>query len=149
MGNAGAWVGIFVLIFGGIILFQSLSYEYFSDVGPGPGFFPLWASGALIVLTFFYIIISSKKEKILFRDILPKKKELAKVIGIFLSILLFIILAPYTGFSIAGSAMLFFLLIPGYRWYWALGISVTVTVLVFLLFQQLLDIPLPVNSYGW
>ena len=148
MKNAGALVGFLILIFAGTLFFQALSYDYYSDYGPGPGLFPLWLSGLLIVLSIAYIIDCYKKNIIQLKDVLPKGEGLRKIILIMVSLVVFYILAPYTGYSVAGIIMLMILFIKEYKWYWGLGISVVVTVVLFYTFYSVLNVPLPVNSFG-
>ena len=148
MKNAGALVGFLILIFAGTLFFQALSYDYYSDYGPGPGLFPLWLSGLLIVLSIAYIIDCYKKNIIQLKDVLPKGAGLRKIILIMVSLVVFYFLAPYTGYSVAGFIMLMILFIREYKWYWGLGISVVVTVVLFYTFYSVLNVPLPVNSFG-
>jgi len=148
MKNAGALVGFLILIFAGTLFFQALSYDYYSDYGPGPGLFPLWLSGLLIVLSIAYIIDCYKKNIIQLKDVLPKGEGLRKIILIMVSLVVFYILAPYTGYSVAGIIMLMILFIKEYKWYWGLGISVVVTFVLFYTFYSVLNVPLPVNSFG-
>jgi hypothetical protein len=149
MKNAGVWVGCFIFVFALIIFSTALTYEYYGSIGPGPGLFPLWLSGALIVLSLLYIAESMFKHKISFSDILPSGKGLRNTILFILSFILFMIIVPATGFCIAGIIMLFIVLLPSYKWYLCLGISTTVTLFFFFMFYNLLKIPLPVNSLGW
>lgn len=146
--NAGIWVGLFLLVASGVIFWQSLGYEYYSDYGPGPGLFPRWISGILFLLSLVYIWDSIKKEIIWFNDILPKGKGLYDVLSIFGSLILFMILVPFTGYSIASLIMLVILFAQGYKWYWGLGLSAVITAIVFFAFETLLNVPLPVNSFG-
>jgi len=148
MKNAGALVGFLILIFAGTLFFQALSYDYYSDYGPGPGLFPLWLSGLLIVLSIAYIIDCYKKNIIQLKDVLPKGAGLRKIILIMVSLVVFYFLAPYTGYSVAGIIMLMILFIREYKWYWGLGISVVVTGVLFYTFYSVLNVPLPVNSFG-
>jgi len=141
-------VGFLILIFAGTLFFQALSYDYYSDYGPGPGLFPLWLSGLLIVLSIAYIIDCYKKNIIQLKDVLPKGEGLRKIILIMVSLVVFYILAPYTGYSVAGIIMLMILFIKEYKWYWGLGISVVVTFVLFYTFYSVLNVPLPVNSFG-
>lgn len=149
MKNAGVWVGCFILVFALLIFTSSLSYEYYGSVGPGPGLLPLWLSGALVVLSILYIIESVIKNKITFSDIFPKGKELWKPLLFIFSFILFIVIVPFTGFCIAGITMLTIVFLPSYKWYVGLGISTVVTLFLFVVFYNLLKIPLPVNSLGW
>lgn len=148
MRNAGVWVGIVILIFAGTIAWQSMSMDYYGDNGPGPGLFPLWLSGFLILLSILYIIDSIRREVIDLGEILPKGPGLRKVISIFVSLIVFLIIVPFTGYTIAGIIMLSILFFKEYKWYWGIGISVVVTFILFYAFQSFLNVPLPVNSFG-
>lgn len=147
--NAGVWLGGIVFIFGIVIFIQSLSLDYHSKLGPGPGLLPRWLSGALVLLTLQYIIISIKKERITFEKILPKRKGARKILLILSSMAGFILIIPYTGFIIAGTLLLSVLLIDAYKWYHNLLISIGTSVILFLVFGIFLGVPLPVNYLGF
>ncbi len=148
MRNAGVWVGMVILILAGIVFWQSLSYDYYGDYGPGPGLFPLWLSGLLMLLSLLYIG-ESRKRVIQVKDVFPRAGALGDVLRIIAALVLFVVAAPFTGYTIAGIAMLFLLFCREYKWYWGLGISTLVTLLVFFVFLRFLQVPLPVNSFGF
>jgi putative tricarboxylic transport membrane protein len=146
---AGAWAGIFFTVFGIVMLVNSLSYKYSSNMGPGPGMFPLWLSGILILLSLLSIVQSIKKDRTTFAEILPKGKDLKKLILILAALAGFILIIQFAGFVIAGIVFLFILLAGEYKWYVNLAISIGVSVLLFWVFGILLSVPLPVNSFGF
>lgn len=123
--------------------------DYYSEYGPGPGLLPLWVSGMIVFCSLCYLVVALKKEIILFSSILPKGEGLKNVVTTIGSFLLFVILAPYLGFFISSTLMLFLMFKRGYKWYWSLGLSVVVTSIVFYVFDGILQVPLPVNEYGW
>ncbi|PZE21727.1 tripartite tricarboxylate transporter TctB family protein [Paenibacillus xerothermodurans] len=149
MKNAGLWFGVFVLVLGCVFMWQSLSLDYSSSIGPGPGLFPLWLSGILIGLSLLYIIDSIRKNVIHITSIMPRGKGLGNVVTILLSIVIFMIVVSFAGFVIAGTILIFMLLVREYKWYRALGLSVVIALLTFFVFQTLLDVPLPVNELGF
>lgn len=149
MKNYGVWLGSVLFLFSCFIFWQSLSLEYYGQYGAGPGLLPRWLSGLLAILSIVYIINSIKKENINIQSVIPKGKVLYRLLAIIGAILLFILISPYTGFNIASIIALLILLLPEYKWYSAFGISVTVTIILFLGFDTLLNIPLPVNMWGW
>lgn len=146
MKFAGLWVGLIFILFAGTIFTQSLSLKYYSDYGPGPGLFPLWSSGFLLVLSVIYIVDSLRKKGVRVKDIFPRGEGLRKVVDIFASLIIFLLLVRYTGYTIAGVIMLCILFLREYKWYWGAGISVTVTLALYFAFYYLLKVPLPVNS---
>lgn len=149
MKNAGVWVGFVLLLFSGTMFFSSLSLDYHGSIGPGPGLFPLWLSGLLIVLTVLYIIESFIKNEVRVSDILPKGKALRRVLLFVGSFLFFLLIVPFTGFCVAGIAMLSIMFLQAYKWYVGMAISTVITLFFFVVFAVLLKIPLPVNSFGW
>ncbi|MDF2962929.1 MAG: tripartite tricarboxylate transporter family receptor [Paenibacillus sp.] len=149
MKNAGVWFGFFIFLLGCVLFWQSLSLDYKSSIGPGPGLFPLWLSGGLILLSLLYIIESVRKEVIRISDILPKGKGLGNVLVIIGSCVIFMIVVSFAGFVIAGTLLIFMLLVREYKWYRALGISFVIALATFVVFQTLLDVPLPVNEFGF
>ncbi|PZE22130.1 tripartite tricarboxylate transporter TctB family protein [Paenibacillus xerothermodurans] len=148
MRNAGIWVGAMILLFAGTIFAQSLSYDYFSDFGPGPGLFPLWLSGMLIVSGVLYIITAIRKDRIDLSKVFPPGPGLRKVISIIAAVVIFLSLAPVAGYIPASVIMLFILFFADYKWYWNVGISIVVTLAIFYVFQSLLNVPLPEFSIG-
>ncbi|HWO74705.1 MAG TPA: tripartite tricarboxylate transporter TctB family protein [Bacillus sp. (in: firmicutes)] len=149
MKNLGVWIGIVILLFGATIFWQSLSFDIYSEIGPGPGLFPMILSASLIVLSVFYIISSMRKNRIMAGDVLPKGKSAWKVLRIVLAVVLFIIFAPYTGFSITSMVVLLIVFLGEMKWYSAVSISLVTTTAVFIIFNHLLGVPLPLNSFGW
>jgi len=147
--NAGLWFGLLLLVFSGIIFWESLSLEYDTAFGPGPGFLPLWLSGLLMAMSLIYIWQSVKKDVIRFAQILPRGRALRHVLSALASLLAFLVLAPLFGFTIGAIALLFIVLVREYKWYVAAGIASVISIALFFLFQSLLGVPLPVNELGW
>jgi putative tricarboxylic transport membrane protein len=141
--NVGVWLGSLFLIGAGIMFWNSLSLQYYSDLGPGPGLFPRWLTIALMLLSVLYIIGSLRGEKILWAKVMPKGKDLGNVGLVLVSVILFIVLLSTAGFIIAGSLMLVILLLRSYKWYVAILVSVAASVLLFVVFSYGLDVPLP------
>ncbi|MCS7460516.1 tripartite tricarboxylate transporter TctB family protein [Paenibacillus doosanensis] len=149
MNNAGVWAGLLLLGFGGILFWQSLTLEYSTALGPGPGFLPLWLSGSLMLVSLLYIGESLKKEAIRLHALLPRGRALGNIGCAIGALIVFMLIVSFTGFVIAATALLFIVLAREFRWHWALCISGGISVAVFVIFQTLLDVPLPVNDFGW
>ncbi|WP_375162508.1 tripartite tricarboxylate transporter TctB family protein [Paenibacillus sp. Pae15] len=142
-------MAVFFLLYSGIMFWESLSMDYYSEYGPGPGMLPRWVSGLTFVFSIIYLVISLKKDIILFSRILPKGEGLINVLVCAGSFILFIIIAPLLGFLIGSTITLFLLFMRGYKWYWSLGLSASISFIVFWVFGILLQVPLPVNDLGW
>ena len=147
--NAGIVAGLVLLVYSITIFVLSFDFDYYTNFGPGPGLLPMWLSGGLIILSILYILESMKKGGIKLRDILPKGRPLGGILTTLAVVPLFMLIVNTTGFVIACILVLFFTLRREYKWYWGLGISVFTSVILFYVFQTLLGVPLPVNSFGW
>ncbi|HEY8529040.1 MAG TPA: tripartite tricarboxylate transporter TctB family protein, partial [Paenibacillaceae bacterium] len=141
--------GLILLAFSVFVFWQSFSLKYRTAFGPGPGMFPRWLSGILIVLSAIYIWQSARKEIYRVSDVLPKGKNLWDVASVVVAVILFMLLVNRTGFMVAGTAMLLIVLIRHFKWYAALAVAFVTSLILFLIFRQLLGIPLPVNAFGW
>jgi hypothetical protein len=150
MQNASLWCGVILLIYSIVMFVQSLSLQYYAKfgLGPGPGFFPIWLSGALGVLSLIFIFRALKRPVPL-QDILPHGQGLKNVLSTLGAVLLFILIAKTTGFTIACTLMLSIVLKGQYGWRKGLAISLSITLVLLVIFQHLLDVPLPVNMWGW
>jgi putative tricarboxylic transport membrane protein len=56
MRRASLAASIVFLVFSLIVMVASWSMEYYSSIGPGPGFFPFWLSLALGLLSIAWIV---------------------------------------------------------------------------------------------
>lgn len=150
MKNYGVWVGIFILLFAAFMFNASLKYEYYGQYGPGPGFFPRWLSGLLGTFSLLFIIDSLRKNnRISFSDVLPKGEVLLSVLKVVLSIALFILISPFLGYVISSILIMLILLTPHFKWITSFGTATSVTIVLFVVFNTILDIPLPANMWGW
>ncbi len=149
MQNAGLWAGIVILIYAVTIFYQSLSLEYMISVGPGPGFFPRWLSGSLILTTCCYLWDVIKKNELSLRDLLPEGRAVGNMAAMLIGLVIFTLIVNYTGFVVAGSILLFAMFSRDFRWHYALISAVLVSILLFVVFQTLLGVSLPTNDFGW
>jgi len=148
--KVGVGMGGILLLASGVIFWQSFSFEYYSDLGPGPGLFPRWLSASLIVLSVLYIIGSLRGERVRWSEVLPKGKDLFNVLMVLVSVIVFMLLLNPAGFIAAGSVMLMLLLMRTYVWYKAAVISVGTCVLLYAAFSLGLDVPLPTGDvWDW
>jgi putative tricarboxylic transport membrane protein len=145
--DAGVWGGLSVLALATVFFVVSLAYPYTSEYGPGPGLFPQWISGTLIVLAVLYIIASVKGTHP--GEPMPEARSLRNILFIVMSMALFVLLLPVLGFNVCGTLFLFALLFKSYKWLVNLAISAGATVFLYVLFAILLDVRLPVNSLGF
>lgn len=138
---------IFVFVIAAVFLLSSLELPFSSEIGPGPGFWPLWLSGLLMLLAlcYFYSVWKGKDSA----DEAPDRKSLKEMAVILGSMSLYVLLLPIIGFNLSSILFLFVLLRKGYNWYTSIGISAVTSILLFLLFTEGFATPLPVNIWGF
>lgn len=143
-------VSIVVFIVALIFLIQSLRLPYISEIGPGPGFFPLWLSGILLIVSCVYIFQSIRKtNKNQDFKWLPDSQVLKRILYILGCMVLFVLLIFFLGFVLTSTTFLFLLLFREYRWIKSFVISITVSLILFWVFGTMLNVALPVNVFGW
>jgi hypothetical protein len=147
--NLGFYISLFFLSIGSIISLQSFRLDYYSDYGPGPGLLPLWTGILIIILSLMYLVMTVKKDSFPFEKVLPKGEGFINILSCIGSLILFIIIVPYTGFLLGSTVLLFLLFKRGYKWYVALCVSIAVSLFIYWVFGNLLQVPLPTNYYGW
>jgi putative tricarboxylic transport membrane protein len=149
--NASMWAGAFFLSFSLICFVTSLAYSYKSKLGGGigPGFLPFWASLVMVVFCLIYFVYAIKKEKVCISSILPDKEGFKNIVFLFIYMILFAVIIPYAGFTIANTVMLFLMFRGYFKWYKNLMISTGISILLYWLFVIWLTVPLPVNVFGW
>ncbi|MDU4961779.1 MAG: tripartite tricarboxylate transporter TctB family protein [Sporomusaceae bacterium] len=141
--RVGIGGGVGVLLFALIFFGYSLQYPYKGDLGPGPGFFPLWLSGILIILSLVYIYEAWRGQDS--AETMPGSQGRKNILFILITMILYLILLPLAGFIPASILFLFPLLYKSYRWQVSLAIAVGMSLLLYVLFSVLLEIQLP----GW
>lgn len=141
-----------VFIISAVFLIKSFELPYWRELEPGPGFFPLWSSIFLMVLSLLYIyrsMVGKEGNKEGTETFFPKGKGLRNLIFTIVCVILFLVLIPYIGFTLTSVIFLFLLLHKGYRTLASLCISISVSLFVFWLFDFVLGAELPVNEWGW
>ncbi|MED3763150.1 tripartite tricarboxylate transporter TctB family protein [Ureibacillus sp. FSL K6-8385] len=147
MTNAktGIIAGVAVLTLGIVSLIISFDYGYYSEIGPGPGFFPVWISGILIVLAILYIIENLRGKNVSSEE-WPAGQSLKQVLFIIMSLLVFFVLFLLAGYIVAGIVFLSMVFWKEYKWYVAVLLSAGITLIFYVLFNHLLKVHLPIGG---
>lgn len=141
------WAGIAVLLFSVIFFVDSLNYDYLVGTAPGPGFLPRWISGLLFLAGIFYLVGSVKKPDT--ASTILDKEGIKRIGNIFLSILIFAVLLPYTGFTVASAAMIFILFRKEIGWIKALICAAVISAVLYYLFVVVLRLSFATNVFGF
>lgn len=145
--NLGIWGGLSVLFFAIIFFVYSLEYPYSDELGPGPGFLPVWLSGLLIILSLIYIYEAYRGKDS--AESMPAREAQKTMAFILMTMILYVVFLPLIGFNLTSTMFLFALLYKAYNWYTSLAISIVTSTFLFLLFAKFLDVQLPVNALGF
>jgi hypothetical protein len=88
--RSGIWAGAVIFLLALFLFVVSLQYNYSGALGLGPGFFPTWLSGILMVLSIWYIF-ESVKGKSASSESCPTGRTIKYILFIMFSLVLYIL----------------------------------------------------------
>jgi putative tricarboxylic transport membrane protein len=140
------WLGISVFV-----VIQSVKSDLGSLHSPGPGFLPFWSAVILGTLSIILIATTSLRKKWEGKLVdLWRGLDWVRVIWILLSLFLYPILLPVTGYLITTFVLIAFLLRIGVRsklWI-DVASALAITIISYVIFCTLLDVKLPRGIFG-
>ena len=131
--------------FGGYIVWGGAKLPYVSDVGPGPGFFPLWLGIGIIAFAAALAFSSGAESGA------PFSNSAGRAISSWLALMAAVgLLGPF-GFLLSFVALTVFLLmaIDSRPVPLALGVAIGLALAFQLIFVAALDVPLPKGPWGF
>ena len=134
------------------IMWASWVMEYYTPLGPGPGFFPLWLSGCMasLSLVWFYQVCTDPAESET-KDFIPGRIGMIRVLSVLGALVFMWLFMDKIGFQLTMFAFLVFLLV-------ALGqrnriLTVVISLLgsfgMYYVFKNWLGVQLPESTIGW
>ncbi|GAA0321485.1 hypothetical protein GCM10008967_09990 [Bacillus carboniphilus] len=142
MTLANRIIGTLLVILSAYVWFTANAFPESIGVGPGADFFPKLSAASLAILSIMLILKKEKSDESIFS--VSGSSAWKFVIG-FITMIVFVILVEIIGFTVA--ATLF-----GISWLWLMGIRklvklflipILVSLLITLVFEQLLNVPIP------
>jgi putative tricarboxylic transport membrane protein len=151
MNRRDLLAGLFWLAISAFVAVQSVKSDLGSLHSPGPGFLPFWSAVILGTLSIILVVTASlgKKGKGKLVD-LWRGLDWNRVIWVLLSLFLYAILLPVTGYLITTFVLIAFLLCIGVRaklWI-DVGSALAITIISYIIFCTLLDVKLPKGIFG-
>ena len=142
--------GALFLAFSLVVCAASWSLEYYSSLGPGPGFFPFWLGALLAFLSVIWIVqvVVETSDGEGARHFFPDRDGIRRVVSIIGALVLIVAFMNTIGFQLSMFAFLLFLLIVLGRvnpWLTAVVASVGSFGLNYV-FTTWLDVQLPPSS---
>jgi putative tricarboxylic transport membrane protein len=143
--------GAIFIVCGVLVLTQSLPLNFYAEGVPGPGFFPtllaiaLGATGGLLLFTRL-----RRPEAALGDFALPTRMQAGRSLGMWIAILVAVLAVDVVGFLVAMVLLVAALMlgIERRRSLAAIATIVLTPLLAYLLFAQLLQVPLPAGLFG-
>lgn len=144
--NLAFYMSLLFIGVSNVIFWQSMSLEYYSSLGPGPGLFPRWLSGIFMLLSVLYMI-STIRQPIVWSEVMPSGKDLRNVGLVVASVASFALVLTEIGFVMAGFLATVLLLARSYTWPRASAIALSVNLAIYFTFTGWLDVPLPSGEW--
>jgi putative tricarboxylic transport membrane protein len=146
--SADFWSGLALAALGTYIVVAARGWGYMGEDGPGPGFFPLWYGGAMVVLSLALAVGAVLKR------IPPGARgpirwsELGRAFGCWVAFVASIALMPLVGFPIAFGLLTWFVVAVMARQSQRLAIAYAVggSLLFYAVFVLGLDLALPAGK---
>jgi putative tricarboxylic transport membrane protein len=140
------------IIFSALVVWGSLNLEYYTKLGPGAGFFPLWLGVAMGALSLVWLVRvfrpTGKPSK---TASLPDRSGITRILAIIASLVVAALVMNLLGFQVAMFLLLaFLLLVMGRQPVWlTVIISLAGSVGVYRIFVIYLDVQLPASSLAF
>jgi putative tricarboxylic transport membrane protein len=128
------------------VVWESWNLEYYTNLGPGPGFFPFWLGIAMGGLSFAWLVpVFGRPEKAKAPAFLPQRAGLVRILSILAALAVMSGLMNLLGFQLTMFLFLVFLLmVLGRQALWVtLAVALLGSIGVYHLFGAYLDVPLP------
>jgi putative tricarboxylic transport membrane protein len=152
MGKSDRVSASFWFLFCVFIIIESYRLGLGSMYQPGPGFLFFW-TGIVVAIMALIVILQSFRaqpaEEV--KEAPTGKRTTTKVVLVLISLFLYAILMEYLGFFIVTFLLFVFLLgvIEKKKWWFAVLVSVAVTLFAYLVFETALQSQLPKGILGF
>lgn len=143
--------GVVLVGFGAFVLQQSLQLSFELQGLPGPGFFPALLAGALVVLGAVLVLRRWWGPAVVAEDFaLPSRQQVGRSLSLWLALMASALLVGPLGFPLAMLLLVatIMFVIERRRGLGAVLTIILVPLLAWLLFGELLQVPLPMGPFG-
>jgi putative tricarboxylic transport membrane protein len=131
------------------VVWESWNLEYYTNLGPGPGFFPLWLGITIGGLSLVWLVqVSGRKGRPKDVGFLPQRAGIVRILSILAALTAIAGVMNLLGFQLTMFLFLVFLLrVLGRQALWVtLAVASLCSVGVYHLFGSYLDVALPAAS---
>jgi putative tricarboxylic transport membrane protein len=140
------WSGLVLAAIGAYIVVQARAWDYMTEEGPGPGFFPMWYGSAMVVLSLLLVAGAVLKRPAGGGTIVWA--EVSRAMLCWAAFVVCIALMRYVGFIVAFGLLTWFMaaVMGGQPQRRAIAIAVGGAIGFYALFDRALDVSLPLGS---
>ncbi len=139
------------LVLSAFVVWGSWNLEYYTNLGPGPGFFPLWLGVALGAVSLVWLIqVSGRTGRPKNAAFLPQRGGIVRILSVLAALVAIAVLMNVLGFQLAMFLFLvFLLLVLGRQALWlTLIVALLGSVGLYRVFGSYLDVHLPPSSWA-
>lgn len=145
--------GVVLFALAAFLMWEALKLQYYTPVGPGAGFFPVWLAGGLGTLAIIMVARTflPTQEMVDREEYVPSKFGLLRIAAVVAAMVLFVLFLQTLGFRLA-----IFLLVLGLMFVFGrpsivvcMAVAICTSLGIYYVFSSLLDIPLPTGALGF
>jgi len=153
MKKADLITGIVLLALSGYVIQEAWRMPPSGTFGPGSGFLPFWV-GVLLTLLAVILLATAWRRQATEKDSkspFPGKRALIAITAVLGGLAVYIVLIEVLGYLVDTFLYVTFLMgiVEREKWPRTLGVAVLTTAGLYLIFQVLLGITLPSNTFGF
>ncbi len=142
------WAGLLLAGLGSFVVSQALGWDYMTEEGPGPGFFPLWYGTVMLALSLLLVAGTVLKNDAREPHKLIRWDEIRRALTCWLALAVCVAVIKFVGFMLAFGALTLFIIKVMFKRpaKEALAYAIGGSVGFFALFTWGLDLQLPVGT---
>jgi putative tricarboxylic transport membrane protein len=140
------WSGLVLAALGTYIVVQAKSWDYLTEEGPGPGFFPVWYGGIMVVLSLLLVAGAVLKPAVARKGI--AWNDVGRAMTCWLAFVACIVAMRWVGFIAAFAVLTWFIaaVMAAKPNRIAIPLAVGLSVFFYALFAWGLDVSLPTGT---
>ena len=141
------WSGLALAALGAYIVSEARGWIYMGEDGPGPGFFPMWYGGAMVVLSL--LLVAGTVLKPAGAGKTPSWPELRRALTCWAAFAACVVIMKWVGFMVAFGLLSWFIVAVMARQSQkvALPVALAGPLIFYLLFDLALDVQLPAGAW--
>ena len=143
--NGDFWSGLALAALGTYIVSEARRWTYMGEDGPGPGFFPIWYGGVMVVLSLALVAGALLRRPPAGTPAAVRWRDLGRALGCWAAFVACIALMKVVGFAIAFALLTWFIIAVMARRPQGIAIAVAIggAIGFYALFELALDVSLP------